>query len=515
MKLFTTIGISLFTLVSLYGQHFEVDPEIKTIYSNYRGYCSTIATLDNKYVIHGGDYLEIADIQSGKIVFEWDPKGGDGQSYASKDGKWIANRSQNHEDPNLGYVDAYQVLNTQTKEEYLTTVPDELWTTTGFSHNSNEVAIQAYNFDMGKVKLIRYDFINQKILSTPYTSENSGTVILAIDYSPDDKYIYATIATNASVSSLYVYERTTGKRIAKVPLVHQADKIFSTNDDIIVSGSHGIKATDHTTIISAKDYSIKKDWSDVKIYNLSPDNQYSIIYNWDKKTLSTFDLVTGEKKIILDGSEMHIYPISSAFTSDGNYFIVAQDHDFEYYKDKKAGEYESLYILNNKLIDDPIYDIIEEEETIATEETEPVITNDWISYSHSQPNFNVNLPAEAKAKESTTKSGKASTTITSSTKTDACVISAVEIKGVKAKKYKTLAQKMGEDFINKKTPSNVKKSSYSFNGQEGVQYTFRIDKFEYIYRSFCQNGYAYQLIYIAPQLNADDYNKFFDSFKFI
>ncbi len=517
MKLFTTL-LSFLIVSTALSQHFVLDGQPKKIYANYSSPTVPMSTLGNKYVIHGKDEMEITDISTGKIVFEWDPKGVYGTSYVSPDGKWIANRSQNYEDPQLGNVDVYQVLNTETKKEYFRTNPDELWSTTGFANSKKEVAVQVYNLDDHKTRLVVYDFENDNIIKTLYTSDKSSTVILAIAYSPDDQLIYATIATNALISYLYVFDRATGERVGKTTLKHQANHIFVTPDKIVVSGAHGDHATEYTTVISPKDYSIVEDWKGKAIDNLDPTHTYSIIYDWDTKMLQTFNIKTGKKTDLLDGSDLNLYPLSCAFTKDGNYFAIAKNTPWEERKTKQPGEFDVLYVLNNQLIEDPV---VEETETTTTEtETNSNNTtvnnasaNGWISYKHPTPNFAVSLPSAAKVKEEKNKSGNNTITVTAATQTEAGIVSAIEIPKIKGKKYATLAQKMGEDFIKKKSPTNVKKYSYSYNDQEGVQYTFKIDKFEYVYRAFCFEGYAYQLIYLAPELDKKNYSNFFDTFK--
>lgn len=521
MKLTTTLFAITFAL-SAFAQNFELQENPNTISSALKQSSSKCAIKDNQFLVHGSDMIEIIDLSTGDILYTWDPKGGYGESFISSDGKRVANKSQNYKDPELGYVDVYQVLEVETKKEYFRTNPDDLWTTTGISHNLNEVAIQTYNFDDHKARLIRFDFVNNEILSTLYTSEKSSTVILDIAYSNDDQYIFATIATNASVSSLYVYETESGKRVAKVPLVHQADKIFLTDEYVVVSGSHGMKATDHTTLISIKDYTIKKEWKGSRIDNLDHTGQYSMLYDWEKQSLSSFDIETGEKELILDGNTYKINSFTSAFSENGNLFVVAKQNSMEYYKTENSGKYDNFYLLNNKLIADPINSNetnttnTTEEAVVETEpESEPAATNSsWVSYQYDSPSFETMLPvAEPKVKVSTTKKGNQSVSITGASKTQACVISTVEIPTIKTKKYQTLAVKMGEEFIKKKSPVSVIKADYSYEGQEGVEYTFKIDKFEYMYRAFCYDGQAYQLIYLAPTLDEKEYNNFFDTFK--
>jgi hypothetical protein len=513
MKLTTTLLAGALAL-SATAQHFEIEGDIQTIYSNYKGYTLPMATMDNQFIIHGADNMEITDIQTGKIIYEWDPQGGYGTSYVSADGKWIANRSQNYKDPELGYVDAYSVLNTATKKEYLTVVPDELWSTTGFANNMEQVAIQTHNFEDNKTRLVTFDFVNDKILKTLYTSEKSSTVILAIAYSLDDKYVYATIATNSSTSTFYVFDAESGDQVDKTSLIHQADRIFVTPERIIVSGAHGMKATDHTTLISPKDYNITKEWKNVRVSNVDPSDTYSIIYDYEDNILESFDLSSGEKHQIIHAKDMKLYPISCAFTADGNYFAIARSNGFEYYKTREPGEYEALYVFNNNLIENPTFTTV----ATSTENTPPPVAeeetenNDWYAFSSATPAFEVNLPTEAKGKSEKNNSGGNTFSVTSASKTEACIISASEIASVKEKKYKLLAEKLAEDFISKKSPTNIKKGTYSFKGQEGVEYTFLIGKFEYMYRVFCIDGYAYQLIYLAPQLDSANYNKFFESF---
>lgn len=512
MKQLTTL-LAIFISSIAFSQYFELDGIPKKIYSNYNGYTLPMATIDNKYVVHGADEMEITEISTGKIVFEWDPKGSYGTSYVSKDGRWIANRSQNYDDPDLGYVDVYQVINTSTKKEYLKTIPDDLWSTTGFANTKSELAVQTYNFDDHKARLQIYDFVNDKITKTLYTSEKSSTVILGIAYSENDKYIYATIATNSSVSTLYVYDANSGQQVGKTSLIHQADKIFVTPESIIVSGAHGIKATDHTTVISAKDYTIKKEWKDVRIDNLDPSNSYSIIYNWDTKLLQTFDIKTGAKKDILDGKDMSLYPISCAFTKDGNYFAIAKTNSFDYKKTKGPGEFDVLYVLNNKLINDPVQEVTQVEETTSENVSSPTSTaNGWVNYTLSNPKLDIKLPGEATVKEDKTSKGARTVTITGATKTETGVVSLVEIPNIKTSKYTSTAEKLGESYFKNKTPENLKKSTYSYRGQEGLEYTFKLGSFEYVYRVFCINGYAFQLFYLASDIGNSDYKTFFDSF---
>lgn len=517
MKLFTTLSFSILYFASI-AQQFQIESTPQTIYSNYKGTPLQAVITSSNQLIYGKDEIEIVDIVTGKVIKNWDPKGVYGYSYISNDGKWIANQSQNYKDPQLGNVDVYQVLNTETNQEYFRTVPDELWATTGFANHKNEVAIQTYNSQSttNKVRLIRYDYISGEEISTLFSTEKSSTVILDIEYSTDDKVVFATIATNASVSTFYAFDASTGKVLGKTPLSHQSDRIFVKGDKIILSGVHGINTTEYITILSAKDYSKTKEWKGKYAYNIDPTGKYTITYNWETESLYVFDIETGKESLLLEAKGLNLYPLASAFNTDGNYFAITRKNSFEYYKTRQPGEYEKAYILDNSLIENPALTtpaVAETEESNNSSVTETTVnTPSWVSYAHATPKFEVKLPGEAKVKEEKNEKGNNTLTVTGASKTEASIISAIEIPGVKSKKYATLSQKMGEEFIKKKTPTEVKKSDYQYQNQEGVEYTFRIDKFEYVYRSFCKDGYAYQLIYLAPQLDAEEYNKFFDSF---
>lgn len=520
MKFIATL-FSCLILFQILPQKFKLSSEPKLMYSSIKAN-SVQSEINGQWLVHGSDEIEIVDIPSGKAIFKWDPKGGYGTSYISHGGKLVANHSQNYQDPKLGFVDVYQVFNTQTKKEYLRMIPNELWTTTGFANTRNEVAIQTYNLTTNLVELIRYDFETDQIKKTLFSTDKSSTVILDIEYSKDDQYIYASIATNASTSTFYVFD-VNGKVIAKTPLIHQADKIFILDKEIMVSGAHGTKGTDHTTVISNTDYSIKKELKDIRIDNLSPNGDYSIIYNWDNNSIMVLDIKSGTKELLIDAKEMNLYPLASCISSDGNYFAIGKSNPMEYYKNNTSGKYEAAYIFDNSLVPNPTtsvttenIDTEEEEEEDKTNNNAPITKSDtWKTYTSKTPSFSVLIPGDPTVKESITSNNRATLTITSGNKTEACVISTIELNNIKTSKYEATAEKLAADFLKKKNPAEIKKGSFSYEGQKGLEDTFKIDKFMYKYRVICYNGYAYQLFYLAEDLSTSELEKFFTSFKIL
>ncbi|CAG5085978.1 hypothetical protein [Parvicella tangerina] len=518
MKKLSTLALTIL-FISTFGQHFELGEPPKTVYTKeLKSYLSQAVLTSSNQLVYGKDEIEIVDVHSGDLLYHWDPKGKYGTSTISNDGKYVANRSQNYDHPDLGYVDVFQVLNTETKQAYMVPVPDELWQKMGFANTREEVAIQTSKYDGtdDKVRLITFDFVNGNEINTLFKSSKSSTVILDIEYSLDDQFIYATIAFGSSVSTFYVFDATSGEVRKKVELPHQCDVILVREDKIFLSGAHGINTTEYITILSSKDFSEIKEWKGENAYNVDPKGEYFIKYNWEDKNLYTFDLTSGEEKLLMEGKDMNFYILASSFDPTGNYFAIARDNSYEYYqKNKDLNKFPRAYIFDNSLIKNSFVS-----ESVQNDEDEPSVNSNssnapdkWISYSHANPQINVNLPAEAKVKEEKNSKGHNTITITGATETEAAMISAIEIPTIKKKKYTLAAKKIGEDFIKKKSPTEIKKTPYSYKDQEGIQYTFRIGKFEYIYRVFCVDGYAYQLFYLAPTLAEVDYDTFLNSFK--
>lgn len=519
MKLFATLLLSTFAMTSI-GQQFKVESSPRIIYSESfkSNPQQAIITPTNK-LIYCSDNVEIVDLPTGELLYSWDPKGGYGESFISDDGKYVANRSQNYEHPTLGYVDAFQVLNTETKKEYLSPVPDELWQKFGFANTKEEIVIQSYKYDGtdDKVRIMTYDFVNGKEIKTLFKSSKSSTIIMNLAYSLDDKYIYANIAFSSSVSTFYVFNTVTGDVVKKINLPYQCEKMFVREGKIILSGAHGINTIEYTTILSSKDFSEMKEWKNEYTFNVDPKGLYAIKYDWETKNLYVFDLITGKESLLMEGSEYNFYIVASSFDLDGNYFAIAKENSYEYYQSHKDEKrHPRVYILDNSLIDNPTGTVEshEEEETSVNSTVDETTTSNsaWISYTLSNPKLDIKLPGEATVKEDKTSKGARTVTITGATKTEAGVVSLVEIPNIKTSKYTSTAQKLGESYFKNKTPENLKKSTYSYRGQEGLEYTFKLGSFEYIYRVFCFNGYAFQLFYLASDIGNSDYNTFFESF---
>ena len=329
-----------------FSQDFRTDlNHMIAVKGDYHGNSRRAAVTTDGILIHTNDYVEVFDLNEQKVLYKWDPEGGEGESWISHDAKYIGNYSQNYKDPTLGYTNVFQVLDITSLKTYLYTTPKATWSKPVFSQKNSEVLVSTYKRGQGN-NVILFDFVSGRVIKKFFSSNKFSTVVMAMAFSKDEKEIYIAIAENSSNSYFNVYDKETGSLKKKVKLNYQMNAFFVGKKHFFVSGAAGNSGAPFTTKFSRSNFKKIAQW-DLRIHNIDPTERYSIRYDYDSKNLLKVNLETGVQEILLNAEHLNQFGDESMISANGRYFVtpVKRTGDFR----KFAGS-EAVLVFKNNLV---------------------------------------------------------------------------------------------------------------------------------------------------------------------
>jgi len=504
MKIISTFFFSFLVIIG-FSQDFKTSTQAATVCNaSYSGTATGGVITKEGLFIHQRDEVEIIDLNTNKIIYNWNPEGGTGQTWLSSDGRFVGNYSQNVKQLESGWSDGMQILDVNTKKVYTKYLKDGYWNKGVFSPSSNEVLVNTYDAVEGGCSILLYDFVAGKEMKTYFSTTKFSTVVMALAFSKDGSKIYAGIAPNASNSYINVYDKKTGDLLKKINLTYQMTKFFIGDDYIFVSGVEGNSGDPHTTKFSINNYSKKAEW-DFRIDNIDPTGSYSLMREYKSDNLSKINLESGKLTTVLDVSKMDDFAWVSGISEDGKYYFTNITRVGDY---KEQPGTKAFIVFKNELMkDEVVMDIAPKDEDVE----EGIV---WSAYTYDKPKFSIDFPEEPKKTEGETSKGMYKLSLKVADNDFAYIVNTVEMsKKIKESKYFGISENMGKSFIEKLAPEESKKTEFTSNGQKGVAYTFTKKGVYYRYRTICINGTAYQLIYLNATGDGSIGEQFMDSFK--
>ena len=193
---------------------------------------------------------------------------------------------------------------------------------------------------------------------------------------------------------------------------------------------------------------------------------------------------------------------------DGKYFVsgLTREGDF-----KKFAGTDAMVVFKNSTIVDQVTEVVEIDVAESVTPALPVEV-EWFQKNTAQ--VDILFPARPTLSSKTSKKGQVTNTYKSIHDNSAYMVIITELSSkTKPSKHQAIAEKVGENFVEKTGPITSKKSTYSYGGQSGVKYDFKKGNFDYQYRSICVYGQVFQIICINSEKDRKRMDKFFDSFK--
>lgn len=363
--------------------------------------------------------------------------------------------------------------------------------------NENDVAYGLRKLDRDE-EIIKFQINPFK--ETKQITDESG-YILAFDIDEaNNLLVYSTGGKNASLKFLDLISGEVkssllnGKEISRVSISSDGKSCFASGGSIL----HKIDIASKK--ITEFDVNTSNDGMFIYSMDIHPNNRSVVVSS--KYGTSLIDTQTGQIDKI-DKAQS----IGSNFSKDGQYLVVSIK--------SWAGKTTCLALYQDPQFANSNYTTTNSNNDTDIKE-EPAVNKNEFLYESSEPKFSVVCHAEPKESRKTSKKGRLTVSMKSTTKNLAGTITVIELpSSIKEEKYAGLTSSIGEKFVEKKDYEIIEKETIQIEGAEGIRYLLKLNNLFYDYRGVTINGYTYQMVYIYDQKVTDltPKNKFFNSFK--
>jgi hypothetical protein len=498
-SLFLFIGA--FVFLPGFGQDFKLNPSKKVALTGHEGGVRTIWFANDNNSLCGDDnFLMRWDIQSGKLIQKTEIPGYTTQQscISNNQALWVQSNSNYSDSNKKDITNMHSNLNVFSypyDKMTSTKIPDFYIKDQAFLPNRDiQLLVIASEPETYYYSLKVFSLNQMKSVTNIVTTKSSSDLMITLAVSEDGKI--AAVGYAGKNSRIEIYDLINLKLLKSFKTEGEVHKVRIANGIAVGAGANTLTVIDLNAITKTKSI---KTTAGCFALAISPNGKTVAI--GDRSGAELVDLESEKTTPLYSGQCQ-----SLCFDSKGSMVAVGV------FKSMHIADIPSAFIFFN-----------ENESTNPSNldnsgsETKPIIEeNTWFHYSQLDPTFEIDLPAEPENKNFTSSSGVKQIQLKSLGKQNGVMINIAEAKKVKSKNYYSKSRELGEKFIENMGDGIKIESSgdCTFKESKGTSYVFTKGRFKYFYRCVIVKGYLYQMTFFTSDDSSNDYERFFNSFKY-